>query len=90
MKIDKLSRLFEALNQPTQNPKVTDLDSKRAAIAATRQDAVTISDELNKAKADSVNRDARIADLKDRVQSGNYQPDSKLVAEAIDRELMLG
>ena len=89
MKVDKLSRLFEALNQPSSTPKVTDLNAKRAKVASAPSDAVNISAELNRAKADTVGRETRVADLKAQVQAGNYNPDSRLVAQAIEKDLFI-
>lgn len=85
MKLDKLTRLISALNEPAQRVPTEDKNaSSNAEVIASSTEAVTFSDGLAEgAEA----RSRRVQDIKAQVEAGTYKPDSREVAKSLVKEL---
>ncbi|MBX7136334.1 MAG: flagellar biosynthesis anti-sigma factor FlgM [Oligoflexia bacterium] len=86
MKVDRLSRLFETLNQTTKTiePKITDSSVSQARSGDSQ--AVKLSPQLNEAAGEP--RSEKLARISQQVRDGSYNPDLNKVAEAVARELL--
>jgi anti-sigma28 factor (negative regulator of flagellin synthesis) len=82
MKIQPLSRLFEALGSASPSSRV---DSTQQ-VQTDQGEAVALSPGLAEG-SDASERSRRVAELKTQVQNGTYKPDSQAVAQSVANEL---
>ncbi len=89
MKIDKLTKLFAAAVDPVRQNQPTETIKDEAR--ATDASAVRVARDFGTGAAneDESSRRARIEDLKRQVDQGSYRPDSRSVAQAVYRELLV-
>ena len=91
MKVDKIARLFLAQNGPAL---VQEQNASEATQSANSDsDAVTVNAGLGggteTASSDDSARAAKVARLKDAVNSDSYRPDTNKVAASVYRELFI-
>jgi len=84
MKIEGFARFF-AERSSVSSPSTE--QAKGSPAGAGSSDAVTISPELGSSAAEVSARQARVAQLKQEVSAGTYQPDTRAVAEALAQDL---
>ena len=90
MKVERLTRLFEALGNPTpKNPSTESVKAQGSSAVASQ--AVRLSPDFGTqlSGGSAVERATKVAQLKSDVASGNYKPDSKEVAQALVRDLFV-
>lgn len=86
MKIDRLTRIFDALGSTAQ-PNRTQTSPETQA--ASDEEAVKVSSRItDSGDSGSVERQRKLAALKEQVQSGSYKVDSEQTAQAVYRDLL--
>ncbi len=83
MNVEKLTRLFGAIQNTSLQPKE---QSTETTTENSSNEAVTLGHGFETVSAES-QRD-KVERLKAEVRSGSYRPDTRLVAEAVARELL--
>jgi anti-sigma28 factor (negative regulator of flagellin synthesis) len=92
MTVDKLSRLFAAFGNSSSTTKPTAEGSdtaQQSAAASQSPEAVRVAQGFGSGSGSTTQSDraAKVAELKQAVNSGNYKPDTKQVAIAVAQEL---
>lgn len=85
MKTERLSSLLASLYNNQSSAETLRRSSEKPA-QATTEDAVTINKSISRTAAEQ-DRAAKVADLKEKVRSGEYKPDSEKTATALLRDL---
>ncbi|RMG45362.1 MAG: flagellar biosynthesis anti-sigma factor FlgM [Candidatus Dadabacteria bacterium] len=91
MKVHRIDRLISALNS-TQNPHNTDAVKANSQEQANRSEseAVKIASDFGTREQTAVpDRTERLSQLKEQIDSGQYNPSSNEVAAALVKELMI-
>ena len=92
MKSEKLSRLFSAISNPANNQEIRKTNATEVAkTEKLSADAVNVkfSKEVEAQQLADSEQAAKVARIKEEVQCGKYQVDSKKVAAAFMQELGL-
>ena len=88
MQVDKIGRLIQALSNAAQNQTKTAPVDASEAKASQQSSAVKLSDGFGTSVDEASSaRQERVAQIKEQVASGTYQPDTYAVASAVAREL---
>ncbi|NDC38308.1 MAG: flagellar biosynthesis anti-sigma factor FlgM [Proteobacteria bacterium] len=89
MKVDKIARLFSAQSEPApvSQPPATAAGSQTPADAGAVRIAASLQGPSASDATDGGGRAARLAQLKEQVASGSYNPDPQKVASAVLQDL---
>lgn len=89
MKLEKLNRLFAAYNGATAASSNKPVEEKKIAEAANQVDeAVRVARDFGTQAAQaSGGNEEKVARLREQVQNGTYNPDSREVAKSLMKEL---
>jgi len=86
MKVDKIARLFSAQSEPALETQTQ--PETIASQVAPEAGAVRVSSSMQEpGSAESNARAARVAQLKEQVANGSYNPDPQKVASAVLQDL---
>lgn len=83
MKIERLSRLFDALGGSAQSNRTKEVESQ----AASNEEAVKVSAQFGAETKEASDREQKVAELKKQVRAGTYTPNSEDIARSVAREL---
>ena len=88
MKIDKLAQLFSAPS-PSASAQSETINQNSAQPARTETGAVTVASDFGSGGSteSAASREARVAQIKQAVETKSYNPDSRAVAEKVAAEL---
>lgn len=84
MKIDRLTRLFGGVSSNVDIKASSDASKEISANSGSRAEAAKVSNDFGTGDA---SRKEKIAKIKEQVDSGSYNPDSREVASALLRDL---
>ena len=88
MKVDKLQRLFDALDSPARKSQQNANASNVTPIRSDSGGAVKLSSDFGQSKPEAIDaRSQRVSELKTAVSDGSFNVDSKDVAKALLRDL---